>query len=154
MNAPAPSTNQPPDALWSKLLGGGAAVAGTLVLAGSTLGMARLQSQLPAGVLLLAGGNLFAILVFTLVMGAAQGVITIVRGAVPLALFGAEGYGSVLGLIATPVVVVNATAPTIFALIVDHWGWRAGELVLLVTCAASWIAMELMSRWYERARRL
>ena len=105
-------------------------------------------------VLLLAGGNLFAILVFTLVMGAAQGVITIVRGAVPLALFGAEGYSTVLGLIATPVVVVNATAPTIFALIVDHWGWRAGELVLLVTCAASWIAMELMSRWYERARRL
>ena len=105
-------------------------------------------------VLLLAGGNLFAILVFTLVMGAAQGVITIVRGAVPLALFGAEGYSTVLGLIATPVVVVNATSPTIFALIVDHWGWRAGELVLLVTCAASWIAMELMSRWYERARRL
>ena len=101
-----------------------------------------------------AGGNLFAILVFTLVMGAAQGVITIVRGAVPLALFGAEGYSTVLGLIATPVVVVNATSPTIFALIVDHWGWRAGELVLLVTCAASWIAMELMSRWYERARRL
>ena len=56
MNAPAPSTNQPPDALWSKLLGGGAAVAGTLVLAGSTLGVARLQSQLPAGVLLLAVG--------------------------------------------------------------------------------------------------
>jgi MFS family permease len=104
-------------------------------------------------VLLLAGGNLFAILVFTLVMGAAQGVITIVRGAVPLALFGAEGYGTVLGLIATPVVVVNATAPTIFALIVDRWGWHAGELALLATCAASWIAMELMSRWYERTRR-
>ena len=101
-------------------------------------------------VLLMARGNLHAILAFTLVMGAAQGVITIVRGAVPLALFGPNGYGAVLGLIATPVVVVNATAPTIFAMIVDRWGWQAAELVLLTTSAASWIAIELMSRWYER----
>jgi len=72
-------------------------------------------------VLLLAGGDLRAIVAFTLVMGAAQGVITIVRGAVPLALFGTQGYGAVLGLIATPVVVVNATSPTIFAMIVDRW---------------------------------
>jgi predicted MFS family arabinose efflux permease len=101
-------------------------------------------------VLLLAGGDLRAIIVFTLVMGASQGVITIVRGAVPLALFGQTGYGAVLGLIATPVVVVNATAPTLFALIVDRWGWQAAELALLAASAASWIAMELMSRWYER----
>lgn len=101
-------------------------------------------------VLLLAGGDLTAIVIFTLVMGASQGVITIVRGAVPLALFGREGYGAVLGLIATPVVVVNATAPTLFAMIVDRWGWQAAELALLTTSAASWIAMELMSRWYER----
>ena len=84
---------------------------------------------------------------------AAQGVITIVRGAVPLALFGAEGYGAVLGMLATPFVIVNATAPAIFALVVDRWGWPAGEWTLLGTCATSWIAMELMARWYARARR-
>jgi MFS family permease len=103
-------------------------------------------------VLLLAGGDLRAIVTFTLVMGAAQGVITIVRGAVPLALFGTHGYGTVLGLIATPVVVVNATAPTLFAMIVDRWGWQAAELVLLITSASSWVSIELMSRWYERRR--
>lgn len=106
-------------------------------------------------VLLLAHGqqgNWVAILVFTLVMGASQGVITIVRGAVPLALFGTQGYGAVLGLIATPTVVVNATAPTIFALIIEHWGWRAAELTLLIIGVVSCIAMELMSRWYERRR--
>lgn len=105
-------------------------------------------------VLLAAGGSLYAILLFTLLMGAAQGVITIVRGAVPLALFGAEGYGTVLGMLATPFVIVNATAPTLFAMVVDRWGWPAGMWVLLGTCATSWIAMELMSRWYDRARRL
>ena len=109
---------------------------------------------LPASfvVLLLANGNFHAILAFTLVMGASQGVITIVRGAVPLALFGAKGYGAVLGLLATPVLVVNAAAPTLFALIVDRWGWRAAEAVLLACAAASWVAIELMARWYARRR--
>ncbi|MBI3370770.1 MAG: MFS transporter [Betaproteobacteria bacterium] len=109
---------------------------------------------LPASlvVLLLAGGNFHAILAFTLLMGASQGVITIVRGAVPLALFGRTGYGTVLGLIATPVLVVNAASPTLFALIVEHWGWQVAEIVLLASAASSWFAMELMSRWYERNR--
>jgi MFS family permease len=79
-------------------------------------------------------------------------VITIVRGAVPLALFGTKGYGAVLGLIATPVLVVNAGSPTVFAWIVDRWGWRTGRVSLLVGCSAAWLAMELMSRWYERQR--
>ncbi len=108
---------------------------------------------LPASlVLLLSGGGVATVVAFTLLMGASQGVITIVRGAVPLALFGTEGYGAVLGVIATPLLIVSAASPTVFALIVDGWGWRAGQAVLLAAAAASWIAMELMSRWYERNR--
>ena len=109
---------------------------------------------LPASLLLLlsAHGNFAAILAFTLLMGASQGVITIVRGAVPLALFGATGYGTVLGLIATPVLIVNAASPTLFALLVDGWGWQVAQWVLVAAAAASCLAMELMSRWYERNR--
>src|SRR5262245_16500447 len=107
----------------------------------------------PSLVLLLIGtGSLPLVVAFTVVMGASQGVLTIVRGAVPLALFGAKGYGAVLGLIATPVLVVNATSPTVFAWIVDRWGWGPARLSLLVSCFAAWIAMEVMSRWYERRR--
>jgi MFS family permease len=109
---------------------------------------------LPAALALLLVGtsSVTLIVAFTLVMGASQGVLTIVRGAVPLALFGAKGYGAVLGLIATPVLVVNAAAPTVFAWIVDRWGWRPGRVSLLVGAATAWLAMELMSRWYERQR--
>jgi hypothetical protein len=109
---------------------------------------------LPASfvVLLASGGSLQAVLAFTLLMGASQGVITIVRGAVPLALFGATGYGAVLGLLATPILIVNAVSPTVFALIVDGWGWNTAEIVLLAAAASSWLAMEAMSRWYERRR--
>ena len=38
---------------------------------------------------------LLAAVVGSGIMGASQGVITIVRGSVPLALFGARGYGAV-----------------------------------------------------------
>jgi MFS family permease len=109
---------------------------------------------LPATFLLLpvSGGSLAVIVTFTLLMGASQGVVTIVRGAVPLALFGPQGYGAVLGLLATPTLIVNAASPTLFALIVDHWGWPAGHAVLAVAAAASWIAIELMSSWYRRSR--
>jgi predicted MFS family arabinose efflux permease len=103
-------------------------------------------------VLWLSAGNLHAIVAFTLLMGASQGVITIVRGAVPLALFGPKGYGAVLGVLATPVLIVNASSPTVFALMVDGWGWAVAELVLIVVSASSWLAMESMTRWYESRR--
>ena len=107
----------------------------------------------PALVLLMAAQGQFWLLVaFTLMLGASQGVITIVRGAVPLALFGTEGYGAVLGLIATPILLVNAFSPTVFALIVDQIGWHNAFYVLLACSLLTWIAIELMSRWYEGAR--
>jgi hypothetical protein len=109
---------------------------------------------LPASFILLlfSDGGFAAIVAFTLLMGASQGVITIVRGAVPLALFGPNGYGAVLGMLATPVLIVNAASPTLFALIVDRWGWLAGQTTLVAASAASCAAMELMSRWYRRSR--
>jgi MFS family permease len=108
----------------------------------------------PSLLLLLTGtGSLPMVVAFTLLMGASQGVITIVRGAVPLALFGAKGYGAVLGVIATPILVVNSASPTVFAWIVDRWGWAPARASLLVGCSAAWLAMELMSRWYEGRRR-
>jgi MFS family permease len=118
-----------------------------------TVGRIAIGVLPPSLLLLLAGtGSVPMVVAFTLLMGASQGVITIVRGAVPLALFGARGYGAVLGAIATPVLVVNAGSPTAFAWIVDRWGWGTGRVVLLAGACASWLAMELMSRWYERRR--
>lgn len=104
-------------------------------------------------ILLLGAGNFHAVLIFTLLLGASQGVVTIVRGALPLALFGKAGYGAVLGLLATPILIVNAASPTLNALIVDTWGWAAAEGVLLAAATASWLTMEAMSRWYEHSRR-
>ena len=103
--------------------------------------------------LLAAQGSLYVIVAFTLLMGASQGVITIVRGALPLALFGASGYGAVLGMLATPVLIVNAVSPTLFAMIVDRWGWHTAQIVLVAVSGSSFLAIEWMSRWYEARRR-
>ncbi len=103
-------------------------------------------------ILMLARGELALLVAFTLLLGGSQGVITIVRGAVPLALFGTKGYGAVLGLIATPILLVNAFSPTVFAVIVDQIGWHNALYALLACSFLTVIAIELMSRWYERAR--
>jgi MFS family permease len=109
---------------------------------------------LPASLLLLLAGtgSVPMVVAFTLLMGASQGVITIVRGAVPLALFGAKGYGAMLGVIATPILVINAASPSVFAWIVDRWGWGPARVSLVVGSSAACLAMEMMSRWYERRR--
>jgi MFS family permease len=147
-------------AVWVASMKGVAQFAGRVVeivfarnLRAITVGRIAVGILPPSLLLLLAGtGSLPLIVAFTLIMGASQGVITIVRGAVPLVLFGARGYGAVLGVIATPVLVVNAASPTVFAWIVDRWGWGTARVSLLASCSAAWLAMELMSRWYERRR--
>src|SRR5215470_14439256 len=98
--------------------------------------------------LMLAKGELWRLVAFTLLLGASQGVITIVRGAVPLALFGSNGYGAVLGLIATPILLVNAFSPTLFALLVEQFGWQISMYALFGCSVITWIAIEAMSRWY------
>jgi predicted MFS family arabinose efflux permease len=103
--------------------------------------------------LFLARGALSQLIAFTLLLGAAQGVITIVRGAVPLALFGTQGYGAVLGLIATPILLVNAFSPALFALLVDQFGWQRSLYGLFGCSILTFVAVELMSRWYESAQK-
>ena len=147
-------------AVWVASLKGVAQFAGRVVeiafarnLRAITIGRIAVGMLPPSLLLLLVGtGSLPLVVAFTLLMGASQGVITIVRGAVPLALFGAKGYATVLGVIATPVLIVNAASPTVFAGIVDRWGWGAARVALLVGCTAAWVAMEMMSRWYEHRR--
>jgi MFS family permease len=101
-------------------------------------------------VLMLGGADFWSALAFTLLFGVANGLVTIVRGAVPLALFGADGYGAVLGILATPYLVLAALAPAAFALVVERWGYGAGEAILLGAGAVAVVGMEVLTRWYRR----
>ena len=83
------------------------------LLAG-TLAFATLAASL---VLLtqLSGAFLPAVL-FAVLYGASNGVMTIVRGIVPAELFGRRDYGALLGRLAQPQFIARAVAPATFAL--------------------------------------
>ena len=68
---------------------------------------------------------------FMVLFGMANGLITIARGTVPLALFGPHGYGAVIGRIAGPSLVMQAIAPLILALAIE----RASDAAALVIAA-------------------
>jgi MFS family permease len=73
---------------------------------------------------------------FVIMMGLANGLVTIARGAVPLALFGAAGYGRMIGRIARPSLVVQASAPLVVAFVAERTSdpvaiALAGTLVLV-----------------------
>lgn len=64
---------------------------------------------------------------FALLHGAGSGMITISKGTLPLALYGASGYGFRTGVLLVPARFAQAAAPWAFALMLGHWG--AGALV-------------------------
>jgi len=104
-------------------------------------------------VLMLGGASLWTALAFTLLFGVSNGLVTIVRGAVPLALFGAKGYGEVLGILATPYLLLAALSPAAFAVVVEHWGYGVGEAIMLGAGLVSFLSMEAMAHWYRRRPR-
>ncbi|WP_460448636.1 MFS transporter [Alsobacter sp. SYSU BS001988] len=61
-------------------------------------------------------------ILFALIYGASNGLITIARGVVPLALFSRDRYGEVLGLIAAPALATKSAAPIVFAAFMIGWG--------------------------------
>ncbi len=54
--------------------------------------------------------------------GSGSGIRSILRGTLPLALFGREGYAVLMGRLAMPSLVAQAASPSIGALLVEHLG--------------------------------
>jgi hypothetical protein len=68
----------------------------------------------------IAGLSVWIAAIFMIMFGAANGLITIARGTVPLALFGAAGYGRLIGRIAGPSLMMQALAPSVLALTAEQ----------------------------------
>ena len=54
--------------------------------------------------------------------GAGNGLLTIARGTVPLAIFGPHAYGERTGMLGAPARAAQAFAPLIFGLLLDAMG--------------------------------
>lgn len=66
-----------------------------------------------------------AAVVFGVVHGVGNGLLTIARGALPLAIFGPRGYGQLQGWLLAPARITQAFTPWWFGLALAHWGGQA-----------------------------
>ncbi|WP_051257900.1 MFS transporter [Desulfovibrio cuneatus] len=125
-------------ALWASMLIGPAQVAGRLFQVVMLRGKGALPTAIaaamghPLGILTLWLGGVAAIFPFSILHGLGNGIITIVKGALPLELYGAEGYGLRIGWLLMPARFAQALAPMLFSMAITVPGNFA--LLLSGTC--------------------
>ncbi|MCW5746588.1 MAG: MFS transporter [Alphaproteobacteria bacterium] len=103
---------------------------------------------LPAGlaIALFAGGAIEAALLAVLLYGIANGLKTVVRAALPLALYGHAGYGAVLGRLAVPQNIVAAIAPVVFAALVARASVETALWTAMIAAVVALVALLALRR--------
>jgi predicted MFS family arabinose efflux permease len=110
--------------------------------------IACMTHPLGAAILALVGGP--AAIVFAIFHGTGNGILTIARGTLPLAIFGPRDYGYRLGILGAPARISQAMAPLTFSVLVDHLGGR----VLIVSSALSVVALIALSFVRDKSTKL
>jgi hypothetical protein len=108
--------------------------------------LAAAATLIAAGLALLWSGTELVAMAL-IAYGAGNGVWSIARGALPLALFGPDGYAVLMGRLAAPSLIAQAAAPTIGAVLISRLGAESllgflGVLAVLNLCAVlclSWL---------------
>lgn len=97
--------------------------------------------------LLVYGGGTAALAgLFAVAYGVSMGLSSIVRGTVPLQLFGPTGYGAMLGKLSAPGLAIRAAAPLAFAVMMERAGLSASAAVLVALSGAAALALLLLAR--------
>ncbi|HZK89548.1 MAG TPA: MFS transporter [Stellaceae bacterium] len=89
----------------------------------------------------------FGIVAFALLHGAGNGMITIAKGTLPLAIFGPHGFGLRSGVLSAPARITQSAAPFLFGLLLDSVGVGA------VTLSAGLMLAAFASLFALRSRR-
>ena len=84
--------------------------------------------------------------IFAVLYGMANGLLTIARGTVPLALFGAAGYGRLVGRIGGPFLVVQALAPVAVTYVADRASDASALAVVAAFAAAAFVCFLFIRR--------
>jgi MFS family permease len=86
--------------------------------------------------LLAAGTGSWLLAAFAMIYGASNGVFTIVRGAMPVELFGRAHYGAINGALSAPYLVSHALGPTLAALLWTAFGGDYDGVVAVLAAVA------------------
>jgi MFS family permease len=101
--------------------------------------LATLGHPFGAAALALAGGPAAA--VFAVLHGMGNGVLTIAKGTLPLAVFGPAGYGARQGLLSAPSRLLQATAPFLFGLLLEGAGVGVALTLTAALCLSACAAL-------------
>jgi MFS family permease len=103
---------------------------------------------MPVGfVLLVFGGGTAALAgLFAIAYGVSMGLSSIVRGTVPLQLFGPAGYGAMLGKLSAPGLAIRAAAPLAFAVMMERAGLSVSTAVLVALSGVAALALLMLAR--------
>jgi hypothetical protein len=82
--------------------------------------------------------------------GAGMGIMSIVRGTLPLALFGATGFATLVGYLAMPSLIAQSLSPLVAAFLLDRFDVTVTLSVLTVLGAAN-IALAVALSWRSRS---
>jgi predicted MFS family arabinose efflux permease len=109
-------------------------------------------SMLPAALLILAlaGAQAWTAALFCMLYGASNGIQTIVRGAIPQALFGREHYGAISGAMAGPSLLSKAAGPLVAAAILRNGGGPGSLLLVLLAISMASLAFYLRALSAQR----
>jgi predicted MFS family arabinose efflux permease len=114
---------------------------------------ARLSTMAhPLGASLLLAGGAWLAMPFTLLHGAGNGIFTIARGTVPLAIYGPDNYGYRLGILGAPARILQAGAPLGFGVLIEDFGIYSlivSTLICVAASAALWAVADTTKRNVE-----
>ena len=96
--------------------------------------------------LLLLGVSIPVAAAFAILFGVCNGLITIATGTVPLALFGAEGYGRLLGRIGGPARLLQAIAPLAVAFAIERFSDPVALVIIAAFAAVALLCFLLIRR--------
>lgn len=97
--------------------------------------------------LLFAGDNLMGLAVFALLFGASNGVMTVVRGALPVDMYGRDNYGAIAGALAAPGLLARAVGPVFAALLWSGLGgYEPTNAVLIFVALVGALAFTYATR--------
>ncbi len=86
--------------------------------------------------LLWADTSVLWLTVFAVLFGAGNGAMTVIRGALPVEMYGRDNYGAIAGALATPGLLARAVGPIFAALLWSALGGYERTTVVLIVVAA------------------
>ncbi len=138
-------------AIWASTLLGPAQVVGRLAEVGwlgryhPIVSASVACAFLPLGVAAFAIWGPGGVAAFAILFGIGNGLLTIARGTLPLALFGPRGYGRRVGVLTAPSRVTGAVAPLLMGLMTDAIG-AAGLVVAAALNVVGLVALAFIRR--------